>query len=749
MNKDLYPHFSLSKGVLSKFGFKVTNEKQLFDLINKSILKKSACTDQDKLEVLELRDHVLKLVRNEILEQSKYSTMSACELARIRWTVCSSAACTDMCPEKERLSRITLKQVSPFECTPNNGGSSGKPDHSLIIKKYARSSADQDLPLPNELRPLSVLHQTMMYLINEVMPQIERINSAESAPVTSFSVAKWYDFIWNRSRAIRKDIVQQRLLFGCENPFSNGSKYSSQSSCSSQSSSSSSLIINGAELIEQCARFHIMCAYRLSSHPPDVFDFHINEETLKNCFQSLKQFYDSRINNNNENDQYNNSNNNNEAEFRAYMILLNLKETNILNEIQRWQPHVRHSAPVRFALNVYFAYTSNNYAKFFDLVRSKSSPCSYLQACILHRYFDGMRQRAVRVMSSSYRDVYRGKSERLLGLSKLSDLLGFDDSQECRVFCRRLGHSVRDDDQHEFVVLDSSATTNSSANDLNWTATSCRLVDSKFDEMMKEGGADYEEGSVGLTREECLSQVISGQSVLPQIKQEQIYLSHSSFNPEGVYVEKDIQEFFDLAELICSSRDPGLPPPPPSPQTTSYSYSLPVKTVTSPNNNQPSEIITTTTTTTTIATKKTGSRRIEYCEDWIEISSSTSQAVEEVTSSMSVVTNGARKRSRSRSVTGVGGDVDVAMMAKTRKVSRCEEKKEEEELVVSDNDFSRTILNKVAAIEGFEKNFDSLPVDVVQSFVRPLARHRPLTNPVLLLKADLLNAQFLKQQQQQ
>lgn len=60
------------------------------------------------------------------------------------------------------------------------------------MKEYSRSSADQEEPLPHELRPLAVLSRTMDYLVTRVMDQKEG------------SLRDWYDFLWNRTRGIRK-----------------------------------------------------------------------------------------------------------------------------------------------------------------------------------------------------------------------------------------------------------------------------------------------------------------------------------------------------------------------------------------------------------------------------------------------------------------------------------------------------------------------------------------------------------------
>lgn len=68
-------------------------------------------------------------------------------------------------------------------------------DHHKVIKEYSRSSADQEEPLPHELRPSNVLTMTMDYLVCNVMDLYEDGRS---------SAEDWYDFLWNRTRGIRK-----------------------------------------------------------------------------------------------------------------------------------------------------------------------------------------------------------------------------------------------------------------------------------------------------------------------------------------------------------------------------------------------------------------------------------------------------------------------------------------------------------------------------------------------------------------
>ncbi|CAH8287628.1 unnamed protein product, partial [Heterobilharzia americana] len=177
-----------------------------------------------------------------------------------------------------------------FECLPttiNSNSSSWEMDHTRAVKDYQRSSADQPVPLPRELRPTHVLQRTMAYLLASIAdrPEID----------TSRSLWKpWYEFMWTRTRAIRKDVRQQNLC--CP-------------------------IVIG--VIERIARFHIFCAARLVDQPVDSFDPRINSENLTQCLQTLKEMYSDL-------DSLNSSENlcPNEAEFRAYMLLMKLNDQN-------------------------------------------------------------------------------------------------------------------------------------------------------------------------------------------------------------------------------------------------------------------------------------------------------------------------------------------------------------------------------------------------------------------------------------
>ena len=159
MNPDLYTFLPVGEDSLKKFDLSVKDKRELISLINESVFRKCAKTAKEKFEVLDLRDKFLKLIRFEVGNSSAQVDSSFGLLV---------GTCNDMCPEKERYARDYLNLSNGFETKLL---SSNEVDYNLMIKEYTRSSADQDLPLSNELRPLPVLYETMLFLIDEVLKQ--------------------------------------------------------------------------------------------------------------------------------------------------------------------------------------------------------------------------------------------------------------------------------------------------------------------------------------------------------------------------------------------------------------------------------------------------------------------------------------------------------------------------------------------------------------------------------------------------
>ncbi|XP_065363953.1 protein xmas [Calliphora vicina] len=338
-----------------------------------SILKAPAFTYEEKYRVLEARD---KLIRLTTVRQTD-----------IKKAVAAKGTCPDMCPEKERLMREFQRQVSTFEMA-EEVGSESTISHKKAVKEYSRSSADQEVPLSHELRSESVLQMTMLYLVHRIMGLCED-------PKTS--LGDWFHFMWDRTRSIRKDITQQEL-------------------CS----------LGAVQLVEQCARFHIHCAARLVAEDPSVFDKKINAENLTKCLQTLKYMYhDLRIKGilcpc--------------EAEFRSYVILLNLGDSNFLWEVKQLPEFIQKSVEIKRSISFYNALQNNNFVRFFSMI--KSNETSYLSACILLGYFTKLRVRAMDAIIKSHN--WR-KNDVYLPLSYLTRVLGFEDETSAVSFFNHYG----------------------------------------------------------------------------------------------------------------------------------------------------------------------------------------------------------------------------------------------------------------------------------------------------------------------
>lgn len=239
----------------------------------------------------------------------------------------------------------------------------------------------------------------MSYLLHEIVRLCEK-------PGTN--LGEWYHFLWDRTRGIRKDITQQEL-------------------CCPES----------VELIEQCARFHIVCSERLCAEESSVFDKKINTENLTKCLQTLKYMYhDLRLKG---------VSCPNEPEFRAYVILLNLNDTNFMWELQDLPESIQKSAEVKFAIQVFSTVTQNNYCRFFKLVRATT----YLNAAILLRYFNQVRTQALKIMMKAY---CRTPSTSF-DLYELIDILGFEDENEAMYFCEQTGLDIQDAHDETHIVF--------------------------------------------------------------------------------------------------------------------------------------------------------------------------------------------------------------------------------------------------------------------------------------------------------
>lgn len=339
--------------------------------------KIAATTLYKKLQVLEARDKIERANTTQPVKEINVDEIKPME-----------GTCQDMCPEKERLLRIHGNMVSQFECKSID--SKLEPNFEIMVKQYARSSADQANPLSHELRPSSVLVKTMNYMLKNIIYPIE-CNLDQD-------LATWYDFCWDRLRAIRKDIVQQNLQ--------------------------NSEVIT---ILEQIGRFHIACYDLMLGY--DGFDIKLNTENLNNCIQMLMPMYrDSE------------HQCPNEPEFVSYELLMHLGNPQFHTAYDLLPIHIKQSPQVRFCIKAHLTYLqSSDCIEFFNLLKNTT----FMNCCILQRVIPNIRYNNLKMINLSYTTVKRVYK---LEMKYLMELLCFNDLQSAQEFCSDI--QLECDDMH-------------------------------------------------------------------------------------------------------------------------------------------------------------------------------------------------------------------------------------------------------------------------------------------------------------
>ncbi|XP_063226860.1 uncharacterized protein LOC134533307 isoform X6 [Bacillus rossius redtenbacheri] len=124
-------------------------------------------------------------------------------------------------------------------------------DPSRTVKCFTRSAAGRERPPASLLRPPPVLHATLRYLLGNVVAD------------TRYNWHLVYEFVFDRLRAIRQDMVVQGV-------------------CPTWS----------ITLLQPMVRFHAYAGYRLCEEPAARFDAQINRTQLLECLKTLLGLYD-------------------------------------------------------------------------------------------------------------------------------------------------------------------------------------------------------------------------------------------------------------------------------------------------------------------------------------------------------------------------------------------------------------------------------------------------------------------------
>ncbi|CAF0759909.1 unnamed protein product [Rotaria sordida] len=356
---------------------------QLATLITQ-LKERRALTHQERIKSLDIRDEIWR----KYVELNKGSSFDAIAAQR-------TGLCQDMCCERERITREFQRLSKSYELDPDTRSL----NYSLMVTEYSRASADQAMPTPYDLRSGPALLHTMNYLITNIMDKFDQEREQ----------GDWYNFLWDRLRAIRKELTQQHLRDEI-----------------------------AIEILEQCARFHIFCSAFLSEYSRDLFDPKLNDKMLIDCLNQLRECYLTHKQQNNIQSLRN------VAEFSSYMLLMNLKEDNeTLLRIRHLIQDITEKSEINIAINIYRSLLINNTTKFFSLIENNAT---LLQSCLLHRYFNVIRLKRLNSLISS------GRNNDEFRLSDITDILGMDNDDEAKDYLEQLRYSVSNTNPPCFII---------------------------------------------------------------------------------------------------------------------------------------------------------------------------------------------------------------------------------------------------------------------------------------------------------
>lgn len=272
-----------------------------------------------------------------------------------------SGKCSDMCPASEMKFREMNNLLNVFE-TMKGHEKSRRPrcDPTKCVKEFRRSAAGERLDDPDQLRPPKVLLRTVDYLLQEI------------ASREDFPFAMIYDFVFDRLRSVRQDMVIQQIHV--EDPFS------------------------AALIIEKCYRFYAYALFLIKRHNITSIDRHIHRTHMKQCLQSLMEIY--RVSPLSECPK---SSHFNIAEFVACNLIFNTERSDILEEIlQNFPKMIRRKEPSETTINILYAISRRNFVRVFKLFLSLKSNGYYLVLLSFLDSIDKYRSEAIGVLSQSH-----------------------------------------------------------------------------------------------------------------------------------------------------------------------------------------------------------------------------------------------------------------------------------------------------------------------------------------------------------
>jgi hypothetical protein len=234
-----------------------------------------------------------------------------------------------------------------------------------------------------------------------------------------------HSWIWDRTRAVRKDLRTQRI----------------------EHKSDINILLT---CLERSARFFLLSAHQMARTKKDDYSHQQDIEQLNQTFMSLNERYkdNERINLPSEN----------EPEFYAYRLLLAplFNESQFENDLHTLRPDLRNNPRVKTAVEIHrairatifdknkaFASAHGNWKRLWDII--KSPRVSYLMACAAEISFERVRHNIIDTIWHAYRygNVSNPQTVMTWTVPKLRETLGYDKDAEAVQLCEAYGFEFR------------------------------------------------------------------------------------------------------------------------------------------------------------------------------------------------------------------------------------------------------------------------------------------------------------------
>lgn len=162
-----------------------------------------------------------------------------------------------------------------------------------------------------------------------------------------------------------------------------------------------------------------------------------NGEQLNNLLKTLHDFYLRPVSSSSSNPSLRKLN---QGEFIGYFIIFQIGNGGeVTKYLQRLPPSVLQIAEIRFAISVWSAIRTENYAQFFKLLKQ----ANVLQACLMHRYIGNVRLQAMKKLCRTWFLPTRNPDAKtLVPITDIVFVLFFETSDECVEFLTHCGIDI-------------------------------------------------------------------------------------------------------------------------------------------------------------------------------------------------------------------------------------------------------------------------------------------------------------------